>query len=231
MSNQITCIITDDEPYARKGLKGYVDKTDFLTLTGMCENALALGNLLKQQKVDLLFLDIQMPYLNGVDFLRSLDSPPKVIFTTAFEQYAVQGFELDVLDYLVKPISYERFLKSAYKSLDYFSNRNNPLETVNSIFIKVDGRLEKLVFDDILYIEGMENYISIYTIRKRMVIHSTLKAFIEKLPADKFIQTHKSFVVAMDKISTVDGGTLLIGSNEIPLSRSMKENVMRQILK
>jgi len=231
MSNQITCIITDDEPYARKGLKGYVDKTDFLTLNGICENALALGNLLKQQKVDLLFLDIQMPYLNGVDFLRSLDSPPKVIFTTAFEQYAVQGFELDVLDYLVKPISYERFLKSANKSLDYFSSKNNPQHTVNSIFVKVDGRLEKLIFDDIFYVEGMENYISIYTNRKRMVIHNTLKAFIEKLPLNGFIQTHKSFVVALDKIKAVDGNMLLIGSNEIPLSRSMRENLIRHILK
>lgn len=231
MNSTITCIITDDEPYARKGLKGYVEKTPFLELKGVCENAMDLGEVLLHEKVDLLFLDIQMPQLNGVEFLRGLSAPPKVIFTTAYEEYALQGFELDVLDYLIKPISYDRFLKSANKSLDYFSSRNTPEELTNYVFVKVAGRLEKICFDDVLYVEGLENYISIYTLNKRLVIHSTLKAFIEKLPAKRFAQTHKSFVVAIDKISAVEGSVLFIGSNEIPVSRSFKETALKQIIK
>jgi len=119
--NNITCIITDDEPFARKGLQGYIEKIDFLDLKGVCEDALQLSNLLQQQPVDLLFLDIQMPHITGIEFLKAFPRPPKVIFTTAFEQYALQGFELDVIDYLLKPISYERFLKATWKARDYFA--------------------------------------------------------------------------------------------------------------
>lgn len=118
MRNKISCIITDDEPYARKGLQGYIEKISFLDLKGSCEDALQLGTLLTEQPVDLLFLDIQMPHITGTDFLRTFANPPKVIFTTTFEQYAIQGFELDVLDYLLKPISFERFFKAAYKAKD-----------------------------------------------------------------------------------------------------------------
>src|SRR5471030_3256838 len=121
--NNITCIITDDEPFARKGLQGYIEKIGFLDLKGMCEDALQLSDLLQRQPVDLLFLDIQMPHITGIEFIRALPKPPKVIFTTAYEQYALQGFELDVLDYLLKPISYERFLKAAWKARDYFALR------------------------------------------------------------------------------------------------------------
>src|ERR1700729_346490 len=122
--NNISCIITDDEPFARKGLQGYIEKIGFLDLKGVCEDALQLSDLLQQQPVDLLFLDIQMPHITGIEFIRALSQPPKVIFTTAFEQYALQGFELDVVDYLLKPISYERFLKAAWKARDFFALRD-----------------------------------------------------------------------------------------------------------
>src|ERR1700733_4261735 len=125
MSDKISCIITDDEPFARKGLQGYVEKIEFLDLKGTCEDALQLSNMLQKQPVDLLFLDIQMPHITGVEFIRALSNPPKVIFTTAFEQYALQGFELDVIDYLLKPISYDRFLKAVWKARDYFALREN----------------------------------------------------------------------------------------------------------
>src|ERR1700761_7793450 len=134
MSLKIKCIITDDEPFARKGLQGYIGQIDFLDLRGVCENAVELNSLLKKESADLLFLDIEMPYITGIDFLKSLPDPPKVIFTTAYEKYALQGFELEVLDYLMKPISFERFLRAANKAYDYF--REAPAAGEDYIFVK-----------------------------------------------------------------------------------------------
>ncbi len=231
--NNITCIITDDEPFARKGLQGYVEKIDFLDLKGVCEDALQLSNLLQQQPVDLLFLDIQMPHITGIEFIRALSKPPKVIFTTAFEQYALQGFELDVMDYLLKPISYERFLKAAWKTRDYFALRENTVvaASVPYIFIKSNGRLEKVCFDEILFIEGMENYVTIYLENKKLVTHSTIKALVEKLPSGQFIQTHKSYVVAINKIGTIEGNTMHIQKHQVPISKYLREAVLSQIVR
>src|ERR1700744_5554973 len=180
--NKITCIITDDEQFARKGLQGYVEKLDFLELKGVCEDALQLSSMLRQQSVDLLFLDIQMPHLTGIELIKALPDPPKVIFTTAYEQYALQGFELDVLDYLLKPISYERFFKAAWKAHDYFAPRGEKAnEVVPYMFAKSNGKLEKINFDEILFIEGMENYAAIYLEGRKIIIHTTFKALLEKL--------------------------------------------------
>ncbi|HEY2582024.1 MAG TPA: LytTR family DNA-binding domain-containing protein [Mucilaginibacter sp.] len=229
--NNLTCIITDDEPFARKGLQGYVEKIGFLDLKGVCEDALQLSNLLQQQPVDLLFLDIQMPHITGIEFIKALSKPPKVIFTTAFEQYAIQGFELDVLDYLVKPISYERFLKSAWKARDYFSLREE--KSHNSVlyfFAKANGKLEKIVFDEILFIEGMENYAAIYLENKKIIVHTTIKALFEKLPAGQFIQTHKSYIAAINKVESIEGNTLHIQKHQVPISKYMREAVLEKIV-
>jgi DNA-binding LytR/AlgR family response regulator len=231
MSDKISCIITDDEPFARKGLQGYVEKIDFLDLKGTCEDALQLSNMLQQQPVDLLFLDIQMPHITGVEFLRALRNPPKVIFTTAFEHYAIQGFELDVMDYLLKPISYERFLKAAWKARDYFALREQPVNMVPYLFVKSNGRLEKIVFSDILFIEGMENYVAIYLENKKIVTHITIKSLLEKLPAKQFIQSHRSYVVAIDKINSIEGNTLYVQSYQVPVSKYLREEVLGQIVK
>jgi DNA-binding LytR/AlgR family response regulator len=231
MSDKISCIITDDEPFARKGLQGYVEKIDFLDLKGNCEDALQLSNMLQQQPVDLLFLDIQMPHITGVEFLRALRNPPKVIFTTAFEHYAIQGFELDVMDYLLKPISYDRFLKAAWKARDYFALREQPVNAVPYLFVKSNGRLEKIIFSDILFIEGMENYIAIYLENKKIITHSTIKSLLEKLPAKQFIQSHKSYVVAIDKINSIEGNTLHVQSYQVPVSKYLRDEVLGQIVK
>src|ERR1700761_9622869 len=213
--NNISCIITDDEPFARKGLQGYIEKIGFLDLKGTCEDAIQLSDMLQQQPVDLLFLDIQMPHITGIEFIRALSKPPKVIFTTAYEQDALQGFELDVMDYLLKPISYERFLKAAWKARDYFALRESAPATVAAaanpyIFVKVNGKLEKINFDEILFIEGMENYVAIHLPGKKLITHSTIKSLLEKLPPGQFIQTHKSFIVAINKVETIEGNTLHI---------------------
>lgn len=231
MSDKISCIITDDEPFARKGLQGYVEKIDFLDLKGTCEDALQLSNMLQQQPVDLLFLDIQMPHITGVEFLRALRNPPKVIFTTAFEHYAIQGFELDVMDYLLKPISYDRFLKAAWKARDYFAIKEQPQNTAPYIFVKSSGKLEKIIFADILFIEGMENYVAIYLENKKIITHATIKSLLEKLPGNQFIQSHKSYVVAMDKIDSIEGNTLHVQSYQVPVSKYLREEVLGKIVR
>lgn len=225
--NKIRCVITDDEPMARKGLTGYAEKIDFLQVVGLCEDAMQLNMLLKQQSVDLLFLDIEMPYISGVEFLRSLSNPPKVIFTTAYENYALQGFELDVLDYLLKPISFDRFLKGANKAYDYF-NRNESSPAY--FFVKADNRLEKIFFDDILFVESMENYVGIYTREKKLITHSTLKAMQQTLPSQNFIQTHKSYLVNILHINAIEGNTLYCGNHQVPISKYLKEEVMQKIV-
>jgi DNA-binding LytR/AlgR family response regulator len=230
MSKLIKCIITDDEPFARKGLQGYVEKINFLELSATCENALELNAVLKQGPADLLFLDIEMPIINGIDFLKNLAPRPMVIFTTAYEKYAIQGFELEVLDYLLKPISFDRFLKSANKAFDFFQLQQSPLKVEDYFFVKADNRLEKINFTDIIYAEAMENYIAIYTSEKKIITHLTLKMLQEKLAGSQFIQPHKSFIVAIDKISSIQGNILFAGKFQVPISKYQKEDVLEKIL-
>jgi DNA-binding LytR/AlgR family response regulator len=225
---KISCIITDDEPIARKGLQGYVSKIDFLDLRGVCEDAIQLNSLLKQQPVDLLLLDIEMPYVSGVEFLTNTANPPKVIFTTAYEQYAIKGYELDVLDYLLKPISFERFMKAANKAYDFFNS--NQQDDKNYMFVKTDSKLEKVNFGEILFVEAMENYVGIYLNEKKLVIHSTLKSLQEKLPQQHFIQPHKSWLVNLNHIQSIEGNILHVGDYQVPISKYQKEEVMVKIL-
>lgn len=229
MTPTIKCIITDDEPIARKGLQGYIDKIDFLELVGVCEDAIQLNSLLKQQRADLLFLDIEMPYVSGIDFLKNTPQAPKVIFTTAYEQYAIKGYELDVLDYLLKPISFERFLKAANKAYDYFSGAS--ASATNYLFIKTDSKLEKVNLDELLFVEAMENYVALYTPDKKLITHSTLKALQEKLPAGQFIQPHKSYIVNIQGIQSIEGNILHVGGKyQIPISKYQKDEIMEKIV-
>jgi len=226
---KIKCVITDDEPVARKGLQGYVEKIDFLELAGVCEGAISLNSLLQSMQIDLVFLDIEMPQLRGTDFLKTLSNPPLVIFTTAYERYAVEGFELDVLDYLLKPISFERFLKAVNKARQYFDSNQHGSGS-DYLYIKVNHKLEKVMIDEILFAEAMENYVAIYTPHQKMVTLATLKSLIEKLPDQKFIQPHKSYLVATDKINSIEGNIIHIGKYQVPVSKYLKENVMEKIV-
>lgn len=224
----IKCVITDDEPLAGKGLQGYAAKIGFLQVVAVCEDAIELNTVLKQQPVDLLFLDIEMPYMTGIEFLKSYPNPPKVIFTTAYEQYAIQGFELDVLDYLVKPVSFERFLKAANKAYDYFSTRQSGDQPY--IFIKSDTKLEKVLFNDILFAEALGNYVAFYTADRKIVTHATLKAVQEKLDPRQFLQPHKSYLVNIHHISAIEGNILHVGKYEVPISKYQKEEVLEKIV-
>lgn len=228
---KIKCIITDDEPIARKGLQGYIEKIKFLELVAVCEDALQLNSAIKPQQVDLLFLDIDMPYVSGIEFLKNTTYPPKVIFTTAYEKYAIAGYELDVLDYLLKPISFERFLKASNKAYDYFLSKENAGNNTTFIFVKANGKLEKLEFNDILFIEALENYIGIYTTEKKIIVFSTLKSILEKLPVSNFIQTHKSYIVARNKINSIEGNIININRYRVPISKFQKEQVLSNLNK
>jgi len=230
MNRKIRCIITDDEPFAREGLAEYVHKIDFLETVALCEDALELRKVLQHDPVDLLFLDIQMPDLTGIDFLRSLSHPPKVVFTTAYEEYALQGFELDILDYLLKPISFERLKKTAHKALDFFELLYGKEQKEHDfIFIKTKGRLEKLKFNDILFVQAMENYLFIHTGQQRLMIHGTIKAFLKKLPPT-FIQIHRSYIIAIPRVQSIEDSLIHMGGYQLPVSRALKDIVARQIM-
>lgn len=234
---QIPCIIIDDEPLARKGLKEYINDVDFLQLEAEFDTPLKATKLLSEGTIQLIFLDIQMPKITGLDFFKTLQHAPPVVFTTAFPQYALEGFELNALDYLVKPISFERFLKAAMRAKEYYEVRNkNNSELVSSVkqdffFIKADNKLVKIVFDDVLYVEALQNYVSIHTKTKKYITYLTFKSIEEYLPADQFIKTHKSFIVSASKIDNIDGNDIRVGEHHIPISRTSKEEVMDRLLK
>ncbi len=234
----INCIIIDDEPLARKGLREYITDVDFLYLIGEFEHPLQATAVLSEGNVQLLFLDIQMPKITGLELLKTIHQPPPVIFTTAFPQYALDGFDLNALDYLVKPISFERFLKAALKAKEYYEMRQTNAEKIAGqkdsdqyFFIKADSRLVKIFFDDILFVEAMQNYVTIHTIDKKYISYLTFKSVEEYLATDKFIRCHKSFIVAASKITSIEGNNISIASHHIPISRNNKDEVMDKLLK
>ncbi len=233
---KINCIIIDDEPLAKKGLKEYISDIDFLVLKGEFDNPLKAAELISKGETGLLFLDIQMPKINGIDFFKTLKNAPPVIFTTAYPQYALDGFDLNALDYLVKPVSFDRFFKAALKAREYYEIReknslNLPEDAHGFFFIKADNKLIKLFFDEILFAEALQNYVVIHTAQKKYITYLTFKSVEEYLPADQFIKTHKSFIISAGKIESIEGNNIRIGTHDIPISRNLKEFVMDKLLK
>src|ERR1700738_2837946 len=211
----LRCVIIDDEPLARKGLKEYMQDLGFLQLAGEFDNPMKAIELILEKKVDLLFLDIQMPKMTGIEFLKTLSYVPMTIFTTAYPQYAVEGFEINVIDYLVKPFSFDRFCKSVMKarkmkesSMAAPAPDSRPQDSSphkDYFFIKSDNKLVKIQFDEILFVEAMQNYIAVHTAGKRHITYLTFHGIEAYLPANRFIRTHKSFMVAADKIESIEG--------------------------
>jgi len=230
----LRCMIVDDEPLARKGLQEYCADVDFLEVVAVCDSPVKAVDLLQTEQIHLLFLDIQMPRINGLDLVRSLPQPPLVIFTTAFAEYAVQGFELDVVDYLLKPIAFERFLKAAVKARSYFELLQRPATARDSagyFFIKCDNGLERIGFEDILYAEALQNYVVLHTLQRKYITYLTFKAVEDYLPEQLFLRVHKSYIVALSKIDRIAGSDIIIGPHYIPISRHLKEEVMERILR
>jgi len=235
-NKKIKCLVVDDEPPAREILKQHIAGVDALELAGTCVNAVEAISFLKDHPVDLIFLDIQMPQLLGTNFIRILKSPPKVIFTTAFRKYAIEGFELDAVDYLLKPISFERFLKSINKVMqinfpvDHSSSplKENHKEAASSfLYFRADRKMVKVFFNDILFIEALKDYIKIVTPNKIIITKYVLTTLAELLPADEFLRIHKSYIVAINKIESFNADSIQIAKHELPIGRLYKYDVGR----
>lgn len=233
--NKIRCLVIDDEPLAREMLKQHIAGVAALELTGTCSNAVEAISFLNEHQVDLLFLDIQMPQLLGTNFIRTLKNPPKVIFTTAYRKYAIEGFELNAVDYILKPISFERFLQAVNKVMQLnftipatpspkTEQQNGPANSF--LYFRVDRKMVKIFFRDILYIEALKDYIKIVTIVKTIVTKYVLSTLEEMLPASKFLRIHKSFIVAISKIESYDADRIQIAKHELPIGRLYKQGVM-----
>jgi len=231
----LNCVIIDDEPIARKLLQEYIEETDFLNLVGVAENPLKAIGVINSQDTDLIFLDINMPKMNGMEFLKSSAQLPMVIMTTAYGQYALEGFEMAVIDYLVKPFSLERFIKASQKALEIkvLKQKNTSPEkaTDEYFYVKCDGRIERVMYNELLYIEAMANYVTLYTTNGKLVVYLTIKGILEKLPSEKFIQVHKSYIVNADRVNTIEGNVLHLGESKITVSSNYSDEVMKRILK
>lgn len=228
----MNCIAVDDEPLALNLIENFINKVPFLNLKAKCKSAFEAIELLENQKIDLIFLDIHMPDLSGIDFVKNTPNVPMVIFTTAYDNHALEGFELDVIDYLVKPIPFNRFIKAANKAYDFFNlmagKKNNGLRN-DFIFVKADYQLLKVNFKDINYIEGLKDYVKINTLEKNILTLQSLKLMEEKLPSDKFIRVHRSFIISIDKIKSVKKSMVWIGEKNIPISDMYRESFFEKI--
>ena len=230
----IRCIAVDDEKLVLDLLVDNIEQVPYLQLVKACKNAMEAIEVLQKEKIDLIFLDIQMPKLSGLQLMQTLQNPPMVILITAYEQYALESYNLNVVDYLLKPVSFDRFLKACNKAKELFDLKSDKgtiqKETLpDHIFVNVEYTLVKILFADILFIEGLKDYIKIHlaSSNKPVLTKLSLKAMEEKLPSDKFIRIHKSYIVAADKITVIKRDLINIGTHEIPVSEFYKENLTR----
>lgn len=235
---KINCLLVDDEPPALDVLKNYIASVSSLELAGTCDDGLEAMDMLHEKSIDLLFLDIQMPHLLGTDLLRTLKNPPKVIFTTAYRKFAIEGFELDAVDYLLKPISFERFLKAVNKVME----TNLRLSRSNEIFsaqqntslnafinLRSDRKNIKVPLDDILYVESLKDYIKVVTAAKNIVTKQSISSLEEALRGKQFLRIHRSFIVALNKIESFTSDTVEIAGQELPISRMYRHEVEKML--
>jgi DNA-binding LytR/AlgR family response regulator len=232
---KLKCIIIDDEPIARKVLQEFIEEIDYLDLVGQAENPLKAMSLINDNDIDIIFLDINMPKINGIEFLKTTKLNASIIMTTAYTDHAVEAFGLEVLDYLVKPIAFDRFLKACNKAKETVGLKKTiqvqPNKANDHFFVKCNNQIEKIFYDDLMYAEAMLNYVMLYTNSKKMMVYVTIKSLEEQLPADVFIKVHKSFIVNKTKIKSIDGNILDIGNEKITISQNLREKVINEIIK
>lgn len=238
MNDLLHVIVVDDEYHARKLLSGYVSKLPFLTLTGMASNVFEAMTMLQQEKIDIMLLDIQMPEITGLEFARRLKNPPAIIFTTAYSEYAVESYELDVVDYLLKPIAFPRFLQAINKVTDRKSAIDVPKPIVNvinqpvekpeedSLIIKSGYKVYRINYEELLYVEGQREYVTFHTTKQRITTLFSLKDLEERLPSDQFIRIHKSYIISLKHIDMIEKNILQIAGKKLPVGGSYKDNLM-----
>lgn len=225
------CLIVDDEPLARELIRGHIQKLENFEIVAECDNAMKAMGQLRAHPVDLMFLDIKMPQMTGIEFLKTLKRPPKVIITTAYSQYALDGFDLDVVDYLMKPVTFERFFKSVNKYFQSGTSESVELEGSNGvseeafIYVKENKKVIKIYLNEIHFIEGMNEYIRIHTDNRRVVVKSSLHSIEEKLPSDSFIRIHKSYIVSIPRIRAFNATTIELENAKLRIGRNYKNQV------
>jgi DNA-binding LytR/AlgR family response regulator len=239
--NKIRCLVVDDEELARTLLENYIGRLPHLELVAKCKDPMEAMQVLQNEAVDVLFLDIQMPGLTGVEFLRTLKTRPVVIFTTAYPDYALEGYTLDVIDYLLKPFSFERFVQAVNKAGEMLRLKAGNGNTAPAapeeepardfILVKSEHKIHRIKYDDILYIESMREYVAYYTPNGRILSLNSLKSLEEELPSDRFIRIHKSYIVSLEKIDTLEGNQLHVGKEKLPIGASYREEVLGRIFK
>ncbi|MCB0635706.1 MAG: response regulator transcription factor [Lewinella sp.] len=235
----ISCLVVDDEKLARTLLVNYIGKLSSLELVGECKTALEAITILQNRPVDLLFLDIQMPELTGIEFLHTLQARPLVIFTTAYPEYALEGYQLDVVDYLLKPFRFDRFLQAVNKAARRLNFEGEPVSLTTApapvsperafLLVKANHAVHKIFLDEIRYIEGMKEYVAFHLPEQRIISIQSLKQLEQDLPADQFIRIHKSYIVAIDKVTATDGGHVHLGKQRLPVGGIYKEEVQRRL--
>jgi two-component system LytT family response regulator len=227
----MNCIIVDDDPMSRQALKHLVAQISVLKLIKECNDSLEAFNVLSHEKVDLILLDVEMPGMSGLDFLKTLKNPPLTILTTSEKKYALEAYEYNVIDYIVKPVTLERFIKAITKAQDIFGNSHPLIDSSakDQVFIKNKSTLLKINTNEILWIEALGDYITINTAEKKHVIHSTMKAIENKLSTDKFTRVHRSFIIAIDKIESIDDTIVVINKKLIPVGAVYKENLLNRL--
>ncbi len=224
---KINCIIVDDEPTSRDVLKKYIINTDILNLVAECKNAIEANEVLKNESIQLMFLDINMPKITGIQLLKSLAFPPKVIFTTAYPEYAINGFELDAVDYLLKPFSFERFLKAVNK-YSYVTDKEMSLEN-RTIFLKSEKKLYRIPVLDIDYIEAIGDYVKVVYGEQSIIVHSTFQDLLEQISHPYFIRIHRSFAMSIDKFEYIDGNQIFVRGNTLPIGKAYRKDLMSKI--
>lgn len=229
---KIRCLIVDDEPPALEVLRSHIANTPLLEVAGECHNAMGAFDFLQRQQVDLLFLDIQMPKLLGTDLVKALSDPPKVIFTTAHREYALDGFDLNAVDFLLKPISFDRFLKAVQKAMhtDIRLPKSDELaESPRFLYFRADRKMVKVFIDDVTHIEGLKDYVKIYNGTTQLITKQTITAVEEMLPAEEFIRVHRSFIVSLNKITSFSPHAVFIGKEEIPIGPLYRSEVQKRL--
>ncbi len=227
----ISCLITDDEPIALDILEEYIGMFPQLKLVGRCQRALKAFDVMQREPVDLLFLDIKMPGLNGLDFLRSLKHPPLVVLTTAYAEHALEGYELDVVDYLLKPIPLERFVQAVDKVQQRLVARDpSKFQPKDHLFLKVEHRLVKVRFDEILYVEGLKDYVKVICKDRRVLSLMSMKKLLAQLP-DQFVRVHRSYILSLDQIEEIEGQAFKVGEKSIPIGMSYREEVKEVLVR